>query len=88
MSKLIVVVLAAACPRDAAAQTGQQPPANASPGSATLHQNSNTILRTAKRCWRRIGLRPGLKWKCVLWAAGGAPGNQLSLVPRRRKAKN
>jgi uncharacterized damage-inducible protein DinB len=62
MGRLLVVVLAAIFALDAAAQTGQQPPAN--PLSTWLRdaftRNSNTILRAAEKMpEENYGLRPG-----------------------------
>lgn len=62
MSRLLMVAFAGLCALDAAAQTGQQPPAN--PLSTWLRdaftRNSNTILRTAEKMpEENYGLRPG-----------------------------
>ena len=62
MSRLLMVAFAALCALDAAAQTGQQLPAN--PLSTWLRdaftRNSNTILRTAEKMpEENYGLRPG-----------------------------
>ena len=62
MSRLLLVILAALCALDAAAQTGQQPGAN--PLSTWLRdaftRNGGTILRTAEKMpEENYGLRPG-----------------------------
>jgi uncharacterized damage-inducible protein DinB len=62
MNRFLVVLLAAFCALDAAAQTSQQPPAN--PLSTWLRdaftRNRNTILRTAEKMpEENYGLRPG-----------------------------
>ena len=62
MGRLLVLVLAALCARDASAQTGQPPSAN--PLSTWLREafnrNRNNILRTAEKMPEEdYGLRPG-----------------------------
>jgi uncharacterized damage-inducible protein DinB len=62
MGKLSIMILAALCALDAAAQTAQSPPAN--PLSTWLRdaftRNSSTILRTAEKMpEENYGMRPG-----------------------------